>query len=498
MSTSTPFSPVLTGPLTTHRKALTINLDATRYGTFAEIGAGQEVARHFFQAGGAAGTVAKSMSAYDMKFSDEIYGKATRYVSRERMQQMLAHEYNLLLERLGPTRGADTCFFVFADTVAARNYHGTNECHGWMGVRYQLAPGGPPHDIILHVRMLDRENALQQDALGIIGVNLLFGAFRLSTEPDRFVASLKDNLSAARIEVDMLEFHGPAHAATDNRLLSLRLIEEELTQAVMFGPGQTVLQPSEVLRKKAVLIERGHFRPVTWVNLDMLNAAGAQFRKEPKLEGEEVLELFELTLSYLQPDGDGELDRDDFLARVDGINALGYEVLISSYFEYFRLSAYLRRYTAQPIGIVLGINTLLDIFTESYYEGLPGGILEAFGRLFRQEVRLYLYPMLGSALAGQLNAEQAARLARLGATPDTLVTADNLQVSANLRNLYAHLLENRHIVPVEGADRDHMAIYSRDVLSKIQAREEGWDTLVPPVIAELIRARNLWRSAPSQ
>lgn len=482
-------------PVSTHRKALLINLDPLRYGTFAEIGAGQEVARHFFQAGGAAGTVAKSMSAYDMKFSDEIYGKAVRYVSRERLQQMLDHEYSLLIERLGPTRGNDTCFFVFADTVAARNYLGTNECHGWMGVRYQLEPGGPAHEIILHVRMLDRENALQQDALGIIGVNLLHGAFNFSQSPKRFVAALKDNLSNERIEVDMLEFHGPDHAGVDNRLLSLRLVEEGLTQAVVFGPGRSVLQPSEVLRKKAILIERGLFRPVTWVNLDMLQGAEAQFVGEARVAGEEILKLFELTLPHLQSNGSATMDQEDFLARVDGINALGHCVLVSSYFEYFRLSAYLRRYTALPIGVVLGISTLLDIFTESYYENLPGGILEAFGRLFRQDVRLYLYPMLGSALAGHLTEKHAAQqTVSAGGVgdPDVMVTADNLEVSPNLRNLYAHLLENRHIVPVAEVDRTHMTIHSRDVLRRIQAREPDWQALVPPAIARLIEERNLW------
>jgi len=241
--------------LTTNRKALTINLDEPRYGTFAEIGAGQEVARVFFQAGGASGTIAKTISAYDMTFSDAIYGKAPRYVSRERLGLMLDHEYDLLNERLSAQRGDRTTFFAFADTVAARNFKGTNEAHGWMGIRFQTEPGGPPSEVVLHVRMWDKENVLQQQALGIIGVNLIYGALYYTADPRKLVASLLDNLSADRIEVDMLKLSGPAFNNVDNRLMSLLLVQFGLTNAVMFGPDGDVLQPSEVLHHKAILVE---------------------------------------------------------------------------------------------------------------------------------------------------------------------------------------------------------------------------------------------------
>ena len=368
-------------PLTAERKALSINLDSSKYGTFAEIGAGQEVARHFFQAGAAAGTVAKSISAYDMKFSDAIYGKAGRYVSKGRLMQMLEHEYTLLDKRLSESRGDEATFFVFANTVSALNYLADNECHGWMSVRFQTRPHSPPHDVLVHVRMLDRQNRLQQEALGIFGVNLVYGVFHQRDDPDAFIKSLSDDLGRDRIEVDMIEFNGPDFEELDNRILSLKLVEAGIAQAVMFDKSGHVEQPADTLYRKSCLVERGSFRPLTKVNLDMLEKAKVQFVERPDVEEDEVRVFMELTLHNLE--SEGELDYQDFLARVDVINACGYDVLVSSYFEYYKLSAFLRRYVSQPIGIVMGINNLLDIFKTTYYEGLEGGILEAFGILFK-------------------------------------------------------------------------------------------------------------------
>ena len=477
--------------LTTNRKALTINLANAIYGTFAEIGAGQEVARCFFQAGGASGTVAKTISAYDMTFSDAIYGKAPRYVSRERLFTMLDHEYELLVERLGATRGENTQFFVFADTVAARNYTGTNECHGWMGVRFQIHPGEAPNDVLIHVRMWDKENVLQQQALGIIGVNLIYGAFCLHHDPKALVASLADNLGTDRIEVDMVKFSGPAFARVDNRLLSLFLVEFGLTNAVLFGPDGDVQQPSEVLRKKAVLVERGSFRPITKVHLDMLRCATAQFAAEPQVQGKEMIVLAELTVHNLL--ADGQLDAADFLARVDLLAELGLHVLISNYSVFFRLTQYFRRYSGEMIGIALGINNLLEVFNERYYENLPGGILESFGRLFRNEVRLYVYPMFPDALAGSV---AAGSLAPLPAGDTALVTADNLPVAPHLRHLYAYLHHNRHLVSLTGYDAATLAMPTREVLHRIQAGDPSWEELVPPPVAAHIKRRGLFGVAP--
>ncbi len=480
--------------LTTNQKALAINLDPEIYGTFAEIGAGQEVARHFFQAGGAAGTIAKSMSAYDMKFSDAIYGKAKRYVSRERLTQMLDHEYQLLTERLNETRGENTCFFVYANTVAAASYRSNVDCHGWMGIRFQLSPKSPPNDILIHVRMWDKTALSQQDALGIIGVNLCYGAFLLQTDIETFIFSLADNLGIERIEVDMIEFKGPDFVHVENRAVCLHLVKFGLTNAVLYSPDRQVLQPSEVLYKKALLVERGSFRPVTNVNLDMLECAGAQFLQEEKNHGADVIVLLELTMHNLL--AEGALNLDDFLARVDTLAALGHHVLISNYSEFFRLTDYFRRYTKQMVGIVLGINNLLEVFNEQYYENLAGGILEACGRLFKEGTKMYVYPMKGSGynryLADKAAAAGSSASGGVAMPGDWLITAQNAQVKMHLRNLYAYLLENHYIEQVLGYHPENLDIFSRDVLKRITANDPTWEKMVPAKAAVIIKERQLW------
>jgi len=486
--------------LTTNRKALTINLDEPKYGTFAEIGAGQEVARHFFQAGGAAGTVAKSLSAYDMKFSDAFYGKSVRYVSKERLELMLGREYDLLVQRLDAQRGDRSTFFVFADTVAARSYKGTNECHGWMGVRFQTEPKGPTSEVVLHVRMLDKENLLQQQALGVIGVNLLYATFYLSQDEDGFVRSLLDFLGQDRIEVDMINFSGSNYANVDNRIMSLKLVENELTNAVMFNPNGEVNQPSEILYKKAIIVERGSFRPVTLVNEDMLRCALTQFTAEPGLNSADIVVLMEITMHNLL--SGGNIDHKDFLARIDALAATGSNVIISNYQEFYRLIGYFRRYTKEMIGVVMGINNLLEVFNEKYYENLDGGILESFGRLFRNSVKLYIYPM--SVLAYDRYCSQnplETPTSGLGKSEhplamDVWINAINLQVEMHLRNLYAHILESGNLVPIRGSNPAVMDIFSRDVLARIQRGESGWETMVPEKAAEVIKARGLFGYKP--
>ena len=480
--------------LTPGGKALTVNLDQKKYGTFAEIGAGQEVARVFFLAGGASGTIAKSISAYDMAFSDAIYGKAPRYVSQERLQLMLDHEYRLLIERLAASRGDHTTFFVFADTVATLSFKANNEAHGWMGIRFQTAPQSEPSDIILHVRMWDKEAVLQQEALGIIGSNLIYGAFYLRDDPSKLIRSLQDNLSHDRIEVDMLKLTGPAFQNVDNRLMSLHLVQFGLTNAVMFGRDGGVIQPSEVLHKKAILVERGSFRPVTHVNVDMLNCATAQFVQEPLVKGKEVVVLMEITMNNLL--AAGALDAQDFLSRVDLLSDIGFTVLISNYSEYFRLTSYFRRYTKEMIGVAMGINNLLEIFNEKYYDNLEGGILESFGRLFRNSVKLYIYPMRGEAYDRYLASDHGAS-APSGTGPhafssSVLINARNVQVVDHLRNLYDHLLENHYIDCIVGFDPDILGIFSRDVLRRIKERDASWETMVPKPVAAAIKQRGLF------
>jgi hypothetical protein len=478
--------------LTTNRKAHTINLDDTIYGTFAEIGAGQEVARLFFQAGGASRTVAKTISAYDMAFSDAIYGKAVRYVSEERLALMLDHEYQLLDERLKASRGDRSTFFVFANTVATMGYK-SNEAHGWMGVRFQADPGAAPSDVVLHVRMWDMESVLQQDALGIAGTNLIYAAFFYRDDPQRFIQSLADNLGVDRLEVDMLKFSGPAFANVDNRLMSLNLVLFGLTNAVMFGPEGSVLQPSGVLYKKAVLVERGSFRPVTHINVDMLNCATAQFVQEPALKGKEVVVIMEITMNNLL--ATGELDQTDFLSRVDLLGELGFTAMVSDYSEYYRLTSYFRRYTKEMIGVAMGINNLHEVFDEKYYEHLEGGILESFGRMFRHAVKLYVYPMRQEMYDRYLqggDANQPTAAVGHAFASDVLITAKNVQVVDHLRNLYAHLLENHYLDCIVGFDRDVLNIFSRDVLRRIKEGDSSWEQMVPAKVAAAIKERQLF------
>jgi hypothetical protein len=452
----------------THRKALAINLDARRYGTFAEIGAGQEVVRWFFRVGGAAGTIAKSISAYDMEVSDAIYGHCDRYVCRARLESMLGYEHELNLKRLKDTRGDQTSFFAFADTVSARNYKGTNECHGWMGVRFQSHPRDQDSQIILHVRMLDAENALQQEALGTVGVNLLYGAFFMHHEPEKLLESLLDNLTTQRIEIDMIEFSGIEFRHVDNRVMSLKLVQLGLSNAAMFGSDGAVMQPKEILHRKAILVERGSFRPVNLVNLDMLRSAREQFVEQPGVLKEDVVEIAEITMRNLM--ADGSIDYRDFLARADTLGAAGKIVLISNYFEYYRLAAYLGRCTGKKIGVTMGALSLRELFDKTYYAHLEGGILESFGRLFKNDLKLYIYPYLDRG-TGQL------------------LTVQNLEVPTELRKLYGHLVDIGCIEQLEHFQPECLPIFSRDILKKIREQDDTWEAMVPREVAALIKRR---------
>jgi len=456
--------------LQVNKKAFQVNLDEKIYGTFAEIGAGQEVARRFFHVGGASGTVAKTMSAYDMTFSDAIYGSCGRYVSRQRLQTMLDHEFDLLLERLDRTVGGKRQFFVFANTVTARSFRRHDESHGWLGIRFQPSPRAPVSEIIIHVRMLDGSNIQQQEALGIIGVNLIHGAFYLRHRPEALIGSLLDDLTAERMEVDMVRFSGPEFAGVDNRILSLQLVTQGLTKAAMFRADGEVVQPAEAFYRKPLLVERGSFRPVTHVTNDMLDCARTMFEREPDNDGVEPEVLMEITMQNLL--SGGQLDLHDFLDRVDMLAALGRTVLISNYGEYYRLVNYLTRYTDRRIGLPLGIPGMNEIFEEKYYADLEGGILEGLGRLFKQGVKLYVYPKLEA--------------------DGSLTTAENFQVAPAHRHLYAHLLENRFIEPMEAYNRDYLGIYSADVLAKIRSRDRSWESMVPPEVVALVKDRRLF------
>lgn len=455
--------------ISTQQKALEINLDQDIYGTLVEIGAGQEVARQFFSAGAAAGTVAKTMSAYDMQISDVIYGKAGAYVSRERLQQMLSREFTLLSERLTESRPTNTLFFSYAATVTARSFKQENECHGWIGIQAQLYPDAPPSEIVLHVRMLDDDNQSQAEALGVLGVNMLYGMFYQKDNPKTIIDQLLDNLDSSRLEIDLINFSGPYFNDTNNRLMNLHLVRSWCCRAVMFDAEGTSIVPASALRKKDVLVMRGSFKPPTRVHVDMSTAAMEQFQQADGLSGRGILNVAEITMSELA--SDEEQDDASFLARVDLLVKLGYHVLISDYLRFFRLRSWIRNYTDSRIGIILSVLDFDSLFDDSYYEGLEGGILVAMGKLFTDDTNVFVYP---------------AKI------DDKLVSLENVQVDPKLKHLLQYLMANNSLVAINNYKKENLHISSRGLVKQLPRGRGDWEQCVPEAVADEIIKKRLF------
>lgn len=452
---------------TPKKKALRINLDDKKYGTIVEIGAGQEVARNFFRAGAAAGTIAKTMSAYDMKFSDAIYGvqKGHRYVSKARVQAMMEHEFRLVVERVSDIRPKNTRFFAYAATVAAKSWGRNNECHAWCGIRLQMYPGAEPSDVIVHIRMRDKTAELQQEALGILGVNLIYGAYYYFDNPTKLIDSLTDNITHGRLEIDSISFDGPYFEEVDNLGVNLNLIRYWKTRAVMFYADGSVAVPAEMLYKKNVLAIRGSFKPVTKVNVDMIEQGMAAFQKHEAVEAESTIALAEISLNDALGNDSGA-SADDIINRVRLLNSLGYNVMISDYTRYFSLRAYFRQYTQKQIGIVLGIMNIRQVFDPAFYRGVEGGMLEGFGKLFPDNTSLYVYPEVG---------------------PDgKLTTYKNLRFPDEFKHLYCHLIVNGFIRGIDCSDAELLSIYSREILKVLPLGRGDWENQLPEGIAESI------------
>lgn len=461
--------PVILSPT---QKALQVNLDSTIYGTFAEIGAGQEVVRHFFRAGGASGTIAKTMSAYDKDFSDAIYGKEIdgRYVSKSRLKKILKQEYGLIENRLRREEHPDKKYFSFANTLATINYTKTVKGHGWMGCRFQTAADKEFNEVIFHVRLNDSDSKLQQETIGIMGTNLIYACFNHYYQPKIFIKSLYDNLTRDNVEMDMIHMEGPDFKDVDNRLLSLILVKEGMTDAVIFGPDGKNQQPSDVLYKKNILTIRGSFRPVTKVNLDMMENGFNAFVEENRVNKENVQLLFEITLSNLKMEGD--IDENDFLDRADILCSLGHTVLISNYRKYYKLIEYFSNYTKARMGLIIGVNNLLEIFDDKYYRNLNGGILEAFGILFTRDLKIYLYPYQADS-------------------NDEMLNSKNIPIHRRLRPLYDYLLKNGKIKDLM-FNKKVLQIFSRDILNKIKNEEDNWQEGVPEGVSEIILEKKLF------
>lgn len=459
-------------PLTTMQKAFAFNMDRNKYGTIAEIGAGQEVSRCFFRAGGAAGTIAKTISAYDMSFSDAIYGEEEnkRYVTENRLKKMLDKEFGLVLQRVSESRPATSTYFAFADTVTARGYSQRGECHGWLGIKLQLAPGAQPNEILMHVRMLDESHTLQQEAVGILGVNLIYGAFHYHDHPEELIRSLGDNLEWGRLEVDLIRFTGPDFNHINNRFMALKLVEMDLADAVVFAVDrETLVHPSELFYNRDILMMRSMFRPVTNVSVDMMTGGMEIFSRIPEVDSETVMIVPEISVAEMRKQN--SFDMLDILNRVDCLNLLNYPVVVSNYLRYFRLADYLGRYTHRKIAFVLGIPNLEMLFNDAYYEGLKGGIIGAFAALLDRDTLLFVYPM------------------RRNDNPNDIITTDNFPVSENLKFFYEHLRANNKILPVEKYNDANMHIWPEDVLKNITKGPGDWQQYVPKKVYEEIVKR---------
>ncbi len=458
---------------TTKSKALRINLNANIYGTFAEIGAGQETVRNFFRAGGASGTIAKAMSAYDKDFSDAIYGIEAdrRYVTEARLKKMLRHEMDLIEDRLDRQKHPDKLFFSYANTVATINFSKKFKGHGWVGIRFQLDPLEDYNEIILHLRFKETDARLQQETLGILGVNLIYGAFYLNDNPKELLKSFYDNIDRDKLEIDMINFSGPRFMYVDNRLMSLQLVKNGMTNAVMFGPDGNNLLPAQVLYKKNILALRGSFRPVTKVNMDMYEESKKLFFQEKKVNPEKTQIIFEITLSNLR--AEGEINERDFLDRAELLCSLGQNVMITNYQEYYRLVEYFSEFTKERMALAMGVNNLIQIFDEKYYRNVSGGILEAFGKLFYRDLKVYMYPYKDTE-------------------NDKYINSNNLKVHPRMKELYKFFKINGKLVDIDTFDPEILSVFSREVLKMIQNNEDGWQEMLPSGIAEVIEEKRLF------
>ena len=454
------------------RKSLRINLNDNIYGTFVEIGAGQEVARHFYRVGAASGTIAKSMSAYDKSFSDSIYGKEedNRYVTQNRLDKMLTHEMNLLEKRISRKENPNKFFFVYANTVATIDFVKKFKGHGWMGIKFQTDPKDDYSEIKLHLRFHQNEAKLQQESLGIMGVNLIYGAFYKHNEPLKLMKYLYDHIDDQSIEIDTINFSGPLFKDVDNRLISLELVRLGMTDAVIFDDTGTNVLPAQVLYRKNILTLRGSYRPITKVNEEMFKKSLEAFLAEKGVKKENTIVLLEITLSNLRSTGD--IDDSDYLDRAKLLCSLGHMVMISNFSEYYKLVKYLTRYTKKQLGLTMGVSNLIEIFDEKYYDGVKGGILEAFGNIFKNNMKIYLYPVLDQEKG-------------------TIIDSTNLKLEDNMKEFYKYFKVNNKILDLE-FNKDYLNIFSKDVLKQIKNNIPGWEDKLPEGVSDLIIKKKMF------
>jgi len=459
--------------LSVKQKALRVNLNAHIYGTFAEIGAGQETVRHFFRAGGASGTIAKAMSAYDKDFSDAIYGieKDKRYVTESRLRKMLSHEVDLIEDRISREKHPNKIFFAYANTVTTIDFVKRFKGHGWVGIKFQMDALEDFNEIVLHVRFKQSDSRLQQETLGVLGANLIYGAFYLNDKPKDLLKSFYDNIDKDTIEIDMVDFSGPRFMYVDNRLMSLHLVKNGMTDAVMFGPDGNNLLPAQQLYKKNILALRGSYRPVTLVNVEIYKESKKLFLAEKRVKEENTYIVFEITLANLR--SEGKINERDFLDRAELLCSLGQTVMITNFQEYYKLVDYFAEFSKARMGLAMGVYNLIQIFDEKYYRNMSGGILEAFGKLFYKDLKIYLYP-LKDLETGEI------------------ITSDTLKVHPRMKELYKYFKFNGRIVDLENFDPEILEIFSRKVFKMISHGEKGWEKMLPEGVPEIIKNHRLF------
>ena len=459
--------------LSIENKCTRLNLNENIYGTFAEIGAGQETVRHFFRARNPKGTIAKTLSAYDKDFSDAIYGldPQNRYVTEPRLKRMIDYEAELIEKRLSRTKYPDKLFFSYANTVATIDWAKKYKGHGWLGIKFQREPKQAYSEIILHVQFHENNASQQQISLGIMGVNLIYAAFYQSDDPKVLIKKLYDHLSTDKIEIDSINFKGPVFANVDNRLMSLELVKEGITDAVMFSPEGNNILPANVLYKKNILTLRGSFRPVTNLNLHMYITARKLFLQQEEVDPEKTMIIFEMTLNNLK--AEGEINEKDFLDRADLLCASGQTVMISSFQEYYKVVEYFSQHSKKELGLAMGVDNLIDIFNEKYYRHLSGGILEAFGKLFFKSLKVYLYPMRDEKTGEIINSK-------------------NLKVHPRVRELYNFFVDNGKVIDIEDYNEESLDIHPRKVYEMILDGDKEWETMVPGLTAKMIKEKNLF------
>lgn len=455
-----------------NRKALKVNIDTPFYGSFAEIGGGQEVARHFFQAGGASQTVAKSISAYDKSFSDELYnqGDKGRYVSEDRVQKMLNEEYSQAVLLLNDSRDK-TLFFSFADTVEILNFTKTNQGHGWMGVKFQLHENAEPNTVILHVKLLENDGLLQQRTIGTLGVNLVYACAYYYEHPNIFLQSLLDNLSKDRLRITMIRMEGPDLDYVDNRLLGVQLVKHGMTHAIMFDKDGNLAQPSDMLYKKNVLAIRGRFKPITNIAVDIFNRSINLFQLDENYEPDNTLFFCELTLNDIS--SDGEINEIDFLERINMLNDIGQNVMISDFKEFYKLTNFFTQFKIKQLRVIIGVPTLEKVLNKKYYKNLSGGILEAVAQLFTKNSKMYIYPTMKEG-------------------SDALITSKNIKMDEDVKILFDYLVYNRFILDIQTTLIKDLYVTSHEVLKMIKEGDKNWKRYVPISVAQKIKEKNMF------